>query len=86
MEAMYKGLPIIVTDNRGHRELIQNLENGCICEKKDIENFENKIQELLKDISMINNMKEKNKILVKKYELEEVKSKMKEIYKDMEEC
>lgn len=86
MEAMYKGLPIIATDNRGHRELIQNLENGCICEKKDIENFENKIQELLKDISMINNMKEKNKILVKKYELEEVKSKMKEIYKDMEEC
>lgn len=30
MEAMYKGLPIIATDNRGHRDLIKNNENGII--------------------------------------------------------
>jgi glycosyltransferase EpsD len=30
MEAMYKGLPVIATDNRGHRELINNNENGFI--------------------------------------------------------
>lgn len=81
MEAMYKGLPIIATDNRGHRELIHNGKNGNICEKNDIENFENNIQKFLKDMSIINNMKEINKILVKKYELEEVKNKMEEIYK-----
>lgn len=81
MEAMYKGLPIIATDNRGHRELIHNGKNGYICEKNDTENFENNIQKFLKDMSIINNMKEINKILVKKYELEEVKSKMEEIYK-----
>lgn len=81
MEAMYKGLPIIATDNRGHRELIHNGKNGYICEKNDTENFENNIQKFLKDMSIINNMKEINKILVKKYELEEVKNKMEEIYK-----
>lgn len=81
MEAMYKGLPIIATDNRGHRELIHNGKNGYICEKNDTENFEDNIQKFLKDMSIINNMKEINKILVKKYELEEVKNKMEEIYK-----
>ena len=81
MEAMYKGLPIIATDNRGHRELIHNGKNGYICEKNDTENFENSIQKFLKDMSIINNMKGINKILVKKYELEAVKNKMEEIYK-----
>lgn len=81
MEAMYKGLPIIATDNRGHRELIHNGKNGYICKKNDTENFENNIQKFLKDMSIINNMKEINRILVKKYELEEVKNKMEEIYK-----
>lgn len=81
MEAMYKGLPIIATDNRGHRELIRNGKNGYICEKNDTENFENNIQKFLKDMNIINNMKGINKILVKKYELEEVKNKMEEIYK-----
>lgn len=81
MEAMYKGLPIIATDNRGHRELIHNGKNGYICKKNDTENFENNIQKFLKDMSIINNMKEINRILVKKYELQEVKNKMEEIYK-----
>ena len=33
----------------------------------------------------IDSMKEKNNTLIKKYELKEVKQKMEEIYKDMEE-
>lgn len=35
MEAMYKGLPIIATDNRGHRELIKNEENGFIAQNTE---------------------------------------------------
>lgn len=86
MEAMYKGLPIIATDNRGHRELIQDNENGYICKKSDVQNFKLSVEKISKDIKKINSMKEKNNTLVRKYELEEVKQKMEEIYKDMEEC
>ena len=85
MEAMYKCLPIIATDNRGHRELIQDNENGYICKKLDVQNFKSNVEKLSEDIKKINSMKEKNNTLVRKYELEEVKQKMEEIYKDMEE-
>lgn len=33
MEAMYKGVFVIATDNRGHRELIRNGENGILVNK-----------------------------------------------------
>lgn len=85
MEAMYKGLPIIATDNRGHRELIKNGVNGYICEKTDIQTFKKNIEKIWKDNKKINEIKEKNNILIKQYELKEVKRKMEEIYKSMEE-
>lgn len=85
MEAMYKGLPIIATDNRGHRELIKNGVNGYICEKTDIQTFKQNIEKIWKDNKKINEIKEKNNILIKQYELKEVKRKMEEIYKSMEE-
>lgn len=34
MEAMYKGLPVVATDNRGHRELVKNNENGFIIKER----------------------------------------------------
>lgn len=47
MEAMYKKLPIIAMDNRGHRELVQNEKNGCIV--YNLEEMIEKIELLLKD-------------------------------------
>lgn len=85
MEAMYKGIPIIATDNRGHRELIQNGVNGYICDKLDIQTFKMNIKKIFENMEKIDSMKEKNNTLIKKYELKEVKQKMEEIYKDMEE-
>jgi glycosyltransferase EpsD len=43
MEAMACGLPIIASDNRGHRELIHNHENGWIITPNDKAAMSNRI-------------------------------------------
>jgi glycosyltransferase EpsD len=43
MEAMACGLPIIASDNRGHRELIHNHENGWIITPNDKDAMSNRI-------------------------------------------
>nr|WP_256522478.1 glycosyltransferase family 4 protein [Halobacillus sp. A5] len=47
MEAMACALPIIATDNRGHRELIHHSVNGWLIEKNDIDDFAGKIEFLV---------------------------------------
>ena len=42
MEAMACGLPVIATDNRGHRELIKNNKNGWIIDQQEVEEFSKK--------------------------------------------
>ena len=80
MEAMYVGLPIVAMDNRGHRELIKNGENGFIIKTK--EEMLQKILEILKDKNlqekMIKNGKEKSRI----YQFSAVIEDMKKIYQD----
>ena len=49
MEAMACGLPVIATDNRGHRELIKNNKNGWIIDQQKVEEFSRKIKLLAKD-------------------------------------
>ncbi len=44
MEAMACGLPVVATDNRGHRELVLNNENGWIVDRDDIEEMSNKMK------------------------------------------
>ena len=60
LEAMYMNLPIVATDNRGHRELIQNGVNGYICDKLDIKTFKMNIKKIFENMEKIDSMKEKN--------------------------
>ncbi|NOU97327.1 glycosyltransferase [Paenibacillus sp. LMG 31456] len=46
MEAMSCGLPVIATDNRGHRELIHNDENGWIISPNDFAGMSDRIKTL----------------------------------------
>lgn len=81
MEAMYMGLPVIATDNRGHRELIKNEENGYLISLKQKEkDFGEKIIELSNNKKICGKFKEENKKNVKKFSLEEVIKKMTKIY------
>ncbi|MCL6572364.1 MAG: glycosyltransferase, partial [Bacillus sp. (in: Bacteria)] len=49
MEAMSCGLPVIATDNRGHRELIHNNKNGWIIKNNNVKEFSNKMKFLAHD-------------------------------------
>ena len=74
MEAMYKGLPIIATDNRGHRELMEDWQNGFIIKNQD------ELIDRIKNIE-ISNSREKNKEkAIRKYLLSEVIQKMEKNY------
>lgn len=80
MEAMACGLPVIATDNRGHRELINTI-NGYVISSKDNQLFASQILELAKS----RNLRKKNGIenmnRVKKYSIPEVGAELSEIYK-----
>ncbi|WP_077214404.1 glycosyltransferase family 4 protein [Bacillus dakarensis] len=49
MEAMACGLPVVATDNRGHRELIKNDRNGWVITDQDEKEFSEKIKLLSRD-------------------------------------
>lgn len=49
MEAMICGKPVIASDNRGHRELIKDSENGLIIKLYEYTNFINGINLLIED-------------------------------------
>ena len=46
IEAMYFGLPVVATDNRGHRTIINDGENGFLAGLKDEATFAERILEL----------------------------------------
>ncbi|MCQ6275277.1 glycosyltransferase family 4 protein [Bacillus sp. V3B] len=52
MEAMACGLPVIATDNRGHRELITNNKNGWIIDPQKVEEFAKKMKLLTMDTEL----------------------------------
>ena len=78
IEAMCKKLPIIVTNNRGHRELIKNQENGII--------IENEIEMKDSILKVLNNKKLKEYLVlneektIKKYLIDDVIKNMEKIY------
>ncbi|MEH7224595.1 glycosyltransferase family 4 protein [Bacillus sp. JJ1566] len=56
MEAMACGLPIVATENRGHRELIVTNENGWMVSHTDLDGFATKIIELANNEYMRNRL------------------------------
>ena len=78
VEAMLIGIPILVTNNRGHRELIDDTENGFFI------NNENEIKEKIKYImdnkSLINILEKKEKEKSSIFLLENILENMQKIY------
>ncbi len=84
MEAMYKGLPIIATNNRGHRELIENGKTGyLINDFKNIDMMISKIVELINDEKEVRNFGKRAKEKANKYCLKNVFKEMEKIYKNI---
>lgn len=81
MEAMYMGIPIVANNNRGHRELVKNEKNGYIINDK-IE-MKKRIEDILKDETMYENMRKENMLKIEKYLLKNVEKDMERIYREV---
>ncbi|WP_431800786.1 glycosyltransferase family 4 protein [Halobacillus andaensis] len=81
MEAMACALPIIATDNRGHRELIHHSVNGWLIEKNGIDDFAGKIEFLANHPQVKKQLgNEGRKTIIKTYSEQQVLIQKREIY------
>ena len=80
MEAMATGLPLVVTDCRGNRDLVHDGENGYVVGVDDLEGYAQVIEKLYKSKELRKEFGSKSLQLVKNYSLENVIKKMDEIY------
>ncbi|MGE7880586.1 glycosyltransferase family 4 protein [Bacillus sp. NPDC094077] len=81
MEAMACGLPVIATDNRGHRELIINNKNGWIIDRDDIKTMSERIISISKNNKLKAQFGQYGRTIIKsKYSVNEVLKEKQEIY------
>lgn len=81
MEAMACGLPVVAIQNRGHRELVQNDENGWTIDQNDVETFSSKLKELGTNEYLRNKLGKASRIIVESnYGVETVLDQLIEIY------
>lgn len=79
MEAMYMKLPIVATDNRGHRELVKNGENGYIIKSFNYMEFSNKIKEIIEKNTYT--LGSNSRKMAEKYSITNIMETMKKIYR-----
>lgn len=81
MEAMAAGLPCVVSDVRGNRDLIAQGDGGYLCRPDDVEGFAKGIQTLLSDPALCQSMGERNRREMQKYSLQAVLNEMSALYR-----
>lgn len=81
LEAMYCNKPVIVSNNRGHRELVRSGKNGYIVEPEDIHGFSERIVELIENSNKREKFGNVSKKMVELYTDVNVKEELKSIYK-----
>lgn len=80
IEAMASGLPVICSDIRGNKDLIQDGKGGFLFDVEDITKMAEEIEILVKNNKLREEMGKYNKENVSVYDKENVKEIMKEIY------
>lgn len=81
MEAMATRLPLVITDSRGHRDLVKDGENGYLVGLNDLQGFINNIEELYKNKEVRNKLGNKGFKMVQKYSLANILEEIKVVYK-----
>ena len=84
MEAMISGLPDIVTNCRGNRDLIENEKNGYVIDINNESDLYEKIIKLYNDPELRKKMGQKGKELIAPFELKNVIVELKNIYMEVE--
>ncbi len=82
MEAMATGLPLVVTDCRGNRDLVVNGKNGFVIALDDVDAFADAIERLYNSQELRTKFGRANLEMIKEYSLENVIKYMEEIYRD----
>jgi glycosyltransferase EpsD len=80
MEAMATGLPLVVTDCRGNRDLVKDNENGYVVGIDDVDGFAEAVEKLYKSEKLRSDFGKNSLEYIKEYSLESVRSKMEKIY------
>ncbi|MFY0781272.1 glycosyltransferase family 4 protein [Peribacillus simplex] len=82
MEAMACGLPIIANDNRGHRELVSNGQNGWLIKGNDEKSLAGKVIKLAGNVAMRKTLGEcSHKMIERKYSTKKILEAKSEIYR-----
>jgi glycosyltransferase EpsD len=80
MEAMATGLPIIATNCRGNRDLINNGYNGILVDGNNIQQMADAIQRLYLNKDLRIQFGKKNQSLIARYSTHTILKEMKRIY------
>ena len=80
MEAMATGLPLIVSNCRGNRDLVIDGENGFIFEIDDIDRIKDALIKLYNDKGLRNRFGENSLLMINQYSLDNIMQRMDEIY------
>lgn len=80
MEAMVAGLPLVVTDCRGQRDLVNNNENGYIIGINNIVGFADAVERLYYSVELRKKFGERSLGVIKRYSIEDVLKELKEVY------
>ena len=81
IEAMKSGLPVVATDNRGHRTIIEDNVNGFLVPLNDEELYTKKIKELINNRELCKKFIENGNITTEKYSSDAVVEKIEGILK-----
>ena len=79
-EEMLIGLPVVASQDRGHRELVKYNYNGFLFKQNDKKQFIEYIERLAKDAALRSYFSENSKIIARNYTLSEAISEMGKIY------
>ena len=82
MEAMACGLPVICSNVRGNRDLVQSQINGYLLDPNDVEDFGKAIDKLISKYQLQNNFAKNNLKKIKHYSLQKILLDMDKIYKN----
>ena len=80
MEAMATGLPLVVTNCRGNRDLVSNNENGYVIEYYNTTNFSDSIVKIFESDSLNCRLSKSSLHSIGKYSIQKINKDMKLIY------
>lgn len=84
MEAMASGLPCIVSDIRGNRDLIINNKGGILVQAEDMEEWKRVLFYMVDNKKLWDKFRSYNRKRIQNFSLSNIEASMSEIYKEMD--